>query len=101
MYRKNDQPEKAPENFELPFEGKLAASNRWVIMAEIVPWSEFEAEYAANFCAEMGAPAKTFRMALGALIIKERLGVSDARNGRTNQRESIFAILSGAFILQR
>jgi len=26
----------------------------------------------------MGAPAKTFRMALGALIIKERLGTSDA-----------------------
>lgn len=25
----------------------------------------------------MGAPAKPFRMALGALIIKERLGISD------------------------
>jgi hypothetical protein len=25
----------------------------------------------------MGAPAKTFRMALGGLIIKERLGLSD------------------------
>lgn len=25
----------------------------------------------------MGAPAKSFRMALGALIIKERLGISD------------------------
>ena len=25
----------------------------------------------------MGAPAKSFRMALGALIIKEKLGVSD------------------------
>src|SRR4028119_614066 len=26
---------------------------------------------------EMGAPAKSFRMALGALIIKEKLGISD------------------------
>lgn len=77
MYRKNDQPEKAPENFELPFEGKLAASNRWVIMAQLIPWSQFEAEYAANFSAEMGAPAKTFRIALGGLIIKEKLGISD------------------------
>lgn len=25
----------------------------------------------------MGAPAKSFRMALGALIIKEKLGISD------------------------
>jgi hypothetical protein len=39
--------------------------------------SEFEEEYAQNFSEEMGAPAKTFRMALGALIIQEKLGISD------------------------
>jgi len=39
--------------------------------------SEFEAEYASLFSEEMGAPAKTFRIALGALIIQERLGISD------------------------
>ena len=38
---------------------------------------EFEAEYAELFSSVMGAPAKTFRMALGALIIKEKLGISD------------------------
>ena len=46
-------------------------------MAELIPWSEFEAEYAKNFPTEKGAPAKSFRMALGALIIKEKLGISD------------------------
>ena len=46
-------------------------------MAKIIPWSQFEAEYAAIFSEGKGAPAKTFRMALGALIIKERLGISD------------------------
>ncbi|TRU70577.1 MAG: transposase, partial [Microcystis viridis Mv_BB_P_19951000_S69] len=46
-------------------------------MANLIPWSEFEEEYAQNFSEEMGAPAKTFRMALGALIIKEKLGTSD------------------------
>ena len=46
-------------------------------MAELIPWSEFEAEYAKNFPTEMGAPAKSWRMALGALIIKEKLGISD------------------------
>jgi hypothetical protein len=30
----------------------------------------FEAEYAAQMSESMGAPAKPFRMALGALIIK-------------------------------
>ena len=46
-------------------------------MAQLIPWSEFESEYAENFPTEMGAPAKSFRMALGALIIKEKLGISD------------------------
>ncbi len=36
-----------------------------------------EEEYAKNFSQELGAPAKSFRMALGALIIKEKLGTSD------------------------
>ena len=67
----------SPEKFEMPFEGKLSDENRWVIMAELIPWSECEEEYAQNFAEEMGAPAKSFRMALGALIIKEKLGISD------------------------
>ena len=55
---------------------ELSPDNRWVIMAELIPWSDFEAEYAENFSEDQGAPAKSFRMALGALIIKEKLGTS-------------------------
>ncbi|OYE02678.1 hypothetical protein CDG79_22735 [Nostoc sp. 'Peltigera membranacea cyanobiont' 232] len=46
-------------------------------MASLIPWKEFESEYSAGFSPEMGAPAKSFRMALNALIIKEKLGISD------------------------
>ncbi len=46
-------------------------------MAQIIPWSEFESEYVANFPAEKGAPAKSFRMALGPLIFKVKLVISD------------------------
>ena len=77
MYRKADQPKLTPENFELPKETKLLADNRWVIMAELIPWSEFEQEYAENFSENFGAPAKSFRIALGALIIQEKLRTSD------------------------
>lgn len=77
MYRKVKEPPNQPENFELPFEGKLSEDNRWVMMAQLIPWSEFEEEYASLFSEEMGAPAKTFRMALASLIIKEKLGTSD------------------------
>ncbi len=77
MYRKQEQASIPPENFQLPFEGKLLEDNRWVVMASIIPWSEFEEEYASCFDEKMGAPAKSFQMALGALIIKEKLGLSD------------------------
>jgi IS5 family transposase len=77
MYRKVEDAPRQAEDFELPFEGKLSQDNRWVIMAKLVPWDEFEEEYAKNFAREMGAPALPFRVALGSLIIKEKLGISD------------------------
>ena len=77
MYRKSNQAPITPENFLLPFEGKLSPENRWVIIAELIPWDEFEEEYGKIFSQTTGAPAKPFRMALGALIIKEKLGTSD------------------------
>ena len=78
MYRKVDPTPTPPSNFDLHGQGQLSENNRWVIMAKIIPWSEFEAEYAQNFTVSTGAPAKSFRIALGALIIKERLGTSDS-----------------------
>ena len=77
MYRKVDSPPTPPSQFELPFEGKLSQDNRWVIMSNLIPWEEFEEEYAQNFAEDIGAPALPFRMALGSLIIKEKLGISD------------------------
>ena len=43
MYRKEEQTQVSSEKFELPFEGKLSKDNRWVIMASLIPWSDFEA----------------------------------------------------------
>jgi hypothetical protein len=40
--------------------------NRWIKLAELIPWNELEDGYAAQFCKGFGAPAKLFRMALGA-----------------------------------
>jgi hypothetical protein len=69
MYRTQEQ---APisSDFFLSCEGKLSEDNRWIVMASLIPWSEFESEYASFFDENIGAPAKTFRMALGALIIR-------------------------------
>ena len=75
MYRKKS-PQMTIDDFFLPFGGKLDAYNRWVKYAAIIPWDDFEDEYARNF-KEEGPPAKPLRMALGALIIKEKCGYSD------------------------
>ena len=72
MYRKLQNINRPAEDFKLPFEGQLSAENRWVIMSKLIPWSEYEEEYAEYFSSEIGAPAKSFRMALGALIIKKK-----------------------------
>ena len=64
-------------DFFLPFGGQLSGDNRWIKLAELIPWDELEDDYASQFCKGFGAPAKPFRMALGALIIKARLGLTD------------------------
>ena len=77
MYPQKESKKSTVENFKIPSEWKPKEENRWVIMSKIIPWEEFEEEYAKNFSENKGAPAKPFRMALGSLIIKEILGISD------------------------
>jgi IS5 family transposase len=78
MYRKKDPHQLTFENFYLPFGGKLRSDNRWVILSQQIPWEQIEQEYANNFeGSDTGTVAKPARVALGALIIKERLGLTD------------------------
>ena len=78
MYRTTPDNQLAFEDFYLPFGGKLRSDNRWVLLARMVPWDIAEAFYEKQLSQSgQGAPAKPARVALGALIIKERLGVSD------------------------
>lgn len=74
----HDQNQLELDNFVLPFGGKLNPENRWVKLSKIIPWAEIEAKYIkALENSGYGSPAKSVRVALGALIIKERQGVSD------------------------
>lgn len=78
MYRQPAVNQLAFEDFILPFGGKLRHDNRWVILAKQIPWAAVETAYAQQFSQEdLGSPAKSSRLALGALIVKERLGVTD------------------------
>jgi len=88
MYRKRDKNQlEFVDDFFLPFGGKLDKRNRWVRLAEIIPWDKVEEEYISLF-SDMGAPAKPVRMALGALIIKEKMGFSDIETMWKRHRKS-------------
>ena len=73
MYKDNSQ--LRIEDFEFPY-GTLDRENDWVKLAEMMPWETVEEGYAAQFV-NNGHPAHPARMALGALVIKQRLKCSD------------------------
>ena len=67
-----------PDEFFLPFEGRLNARNRWVVLASKIPWAEIEQSYVKRLGdLRQGERAYPARLALGSLIIKEKLGLSD------------------------
>lgn len=73
MYRKVQQ--LTFDDFVFPY-GMLDPNNEWVRLAAIVPWDIAEQAYAKRFV-DNGHPAYPERIALGACIIKQRLGCSD------------------------
>jgi len=77
MYRKDSSNQLTFKNFYLPFGGHLRSDNRWVTLADQIPWQQIEEGYGELFSSDNGCPAKSARIALGALLIKERLGTSD------------------------
>ncbi len=73
----------------MPFGGTLDPNNRWVVFSSLMPWEELEETYASQFSPTTGAPAKSVRLAFGALFIKQRLGLTD--------EETVEQIEVGAF----
>lgn len=74
MCRQNKKQPKF-ENFHLTFEGRLRSNNRWVKPAKQIPWQEIENVHCSSLSGtSQVSPPLSARIALGALIIKERLG---------------------------
>jgi len=78
MYKSDEKQIMIADDFFLPFGGKLDKKNRWVKLAELIPWWEFEDKYKENFKpSNTGEKAFSVRVALGTLIIKTKLAISD------------------------
>lgn len=76
MYRKRNREQISVDDFIPPFGGKLSADNRWVKLSRVIPWDQIEERYAARF-GKCGNVALPLRVALGALIIREKCGLTD------------------------
>ena len=70
MYRKHQLSSYSAENFIIPSQIQLDENNRWVIMANLIPWTDFEEKYAKIFDDKLGAPA------LEGIKGKRKLGLS-------------------------
>ena len=90
MYRPKCGEQLEFPDFYLPFSGHLDPDNRWVVLARLVPWKLVEEIYQESLCDDFGAPALPARVALGALLIKERLQLTD--------RETVEAIQENPYL---
>jgi hypothetical protein len=82
MYKFSEPDVNQLEIFEksLPFGGKLNRDNRWIRLADIVPWRELESSYAKTF-STTGRPGIRARHVLGSIVIKHQLQCSDEEIG--------------------
>ncbi|WP_027416628.1 hypothetical protein [Aneurinibacillus terranovensis] len=107
MYKMTENQLILPDDFFLPFGGKLNKDIRWVTLAGLVPWWKAKEKYAKPFKKTFkktfkGQKAFSVRIALGSLIIQQRLGLSDREtvqrhpSKRTAARSSIEERADGA-----
>ena len=77
MYKPVDKSQQSFLDFNQPMGLHMNPDNRWIKMADRVPWDEFEVKYAGLFPSPTGNVAKPLRMALGALIIQTKFQYPD------------------------
>ena len=77
MYKYLDKLQHSFHDFNQPLGMHMNPENRWVRLAEQIPWDVFESKYADLFPNDTGNVAKLMRTALGSLIIQKKLGFSD------------------------
>ena len=77
MYKIPDKSQPSLLDFNQPLGLRMDPENRWVRLADMVPWDIFEEKYAALFPSGTGNVAKPLRLALGSLIIQNRFQYSD------------------------
>mgnify|MGYP000949864382 FL=1 len=63
--------------FTTPFDQKLDPENRWVKMADMVPWDAMAKVFYSRMSKDVGRSSVDLRVVLGALLVKHIEGLSD------------------------
>ena len=77
MYKYTDNTQSNFLDFNQPIRLHMNPKNRWVKMADAIPWEIFEKKYSRLFKGKNGRVAKPLRLALGSLIIQTKYQYSD------------------------
>ena len=77
MYKPIDKLQHTFFDFNQPIGLQMNPNNRWIKMADNIPWDVFEEKYAKLFPSSTGNVAKPLRLALGSLIIQTKYQFSD------------------------
>lgn len=77
MYKSSDRSQSSFLDFNQPMGLHMNPDNRWIKMADSIPWDVFEKKYKRLFKVKTGNVAKPLRTALGALIIQTKFQYSD------------------------
>ncbi len=65
------------EGFATPFSAKLSPTNRWVELGGLIPWDKLAEVYYRPLERKKGRESLNARIAIGAMIIKHKLKLSD------------------------
>lgn len=77
MISKNNPKQITIDDFMIDLGQKLNPNNRWILLANQIPWDSFRAIYNKTLRKDRGRPAKDARLVIGAMIIKSKKSLAD------------------------
>ena len=80
MYRTEDKNQMRIA-FTMPFYGELDPDNRWVVLANEIPWDAYEMKYAEQFSEYAGGPRQGLQDGTGGTDHPEKIQADRQGNG--------------------
>ena len=77
MIKYTDQSTIKNQLFTTPFQQELDPTNKWVCMAELIPWDKLAGIFMKSMSSKMGRSTVDLRTIMGAMFIQQSLNLTD------------------------